>query len=183
MSANFLQTSVDVFRTYLDFALSVYYTASLSSITFSLTYLKICILPFINNLITKTFNNWFRSLKYFSVLLAENVEAPVDFSLVVTDVEDSSYSSRCHHSSSVVASIPRPTFVAAKSVEEFADGQAELSLRESVDQRIENEGRLGEKCWYGCSQGRQPHPSVSIQRAELADETDDGVRCPGRYIK
>lgn len=55
-------------------------------------------------------------------------------------------------------------------------------MRETVDQRIENDGRLGQECWDGSRQGRQFKLSVVIvvfERTELANQTDNGVRCPG----
>ena len=56
-------------------------------------------------------------------------------------------------------------------------------MRESVDQWVQSDDRLGEKCWDGDRQRRQSHLTVIIDWAELADETDDGVRRPGRNIE
>ena len=71
----------------------------------------------------------------------------------------------------------------AHIAEEYTDRRAKLRMREYVDQRIQSDDGLGEKCWDGDSQGRQSHPAVIVDWAELADKTDDGIRRPGRNIE
>ena len=83
-------------------------------------------------------------------------------------------------SSTASRSISPTSAAYVKLAENFAERWAELRLVESVNQRIENNGRLGKKSRDGCRQGRLPlHLAVTVEWAELTDESDNDVRRPG----
>ena len=83
-------------------------------------------------------------------------------------------------SSTASRSISPTSAAYVKLAENFAERWAELRLVESVNQRIENNGRLGKKSRDGCRQGRLPlHLAVIVEWAKLTDESDNNVwfRC------
>ena len=81
-------------------------------------------------------------------------------------------------------SVGRPVVAALNEtvlLQDLPDGRAELRMRETVEQRIENDSRFGQEGRDRSGQGRELETAfLFVDRTELADETDDGVRCPGR---